>query len=57
MHVSYSLNSLKVSYIGDYIGTSFGDIEGDTRSLDYSACSLRSKMTPGPTTINASTRT
>ena len=31
--MSYSLNSLK----GDYIGTTIGDIKGDTRSLDYSS--------------------
>ena len=32
--MSYSLNSLKVGYIGDYIGTTMGVIKGDTRSLD-----------------------
>ena len=32
-HVSYSLNSLKGGYIGDYKGTSIGLIKGDTRSL------------------------
>ena len=37
-HVSYSLNSLKGVYIGDYIGTTIGVIKGDTRSLDYSSC-------------------
>ena len=31
--MSYSLNSLKGGYIGDYIGV----IKGDTRSLDYSS--------------------
>ena len=35
--VSYSLNSLKGGYIGDYIGTTIGLIKGDTRSLDYSS--------------------
>ena len=34
--MSYSLNSLKGGYIGDYIGTTMGVIKGDTRSLDYS---------------------
>ena len=33
--MSYSLNSLKGGYIGDYIGTTIGGIRGDTRSLDY----------------------
>ena len=33
--MSYSLNSLKGGYIGDYIGTTIGVIKGDTRSLDY----------------------
>ena len=32
--MSYSLNSLKGGYIGDYIGTTIGVIKGDTRSLD-----------------------
>ena len=32
-YMSYSLNSLKGAYIGDYIGV----IRGDTRSLDYSS--------------------
>ena len=31
LQMSYSLNSLK----GDYIGRIIGDIEGDSRSLDY----------------------
>ena len=36
--MSYSLNSLKAGYIGDYIGeTVMGVIQGDTRSLDYSS--------------------
>ena len=34
-YMSYSLNSLKGGYIGDYIGTTVGVIKGDTRSLDY----------------------
>ena len=32
--MSYSLNSLKGCYIGDYMGTTMGGIKGDTRSLD-----------------------
>ena len=32
--MSYSLNSFKGVYIGDYIGTTMGVIKGDTRSLD-----------------------
>ena len=35
--MSQSLNSLKRGYIWDYIGTTSGDIKGDTRSLDYSS--------------------
>ena len=35
--MSYSLNSLKGGYIGDYTGTTLGDSKGDTRSLDYSS--------------------
>ena len=38
--MSYSLNSLKGGYIGDYIGfikTTIGFIKGDTRSLDSSS--------------------
>ena len=31
-HMSYSLNSLKWGYIGDYIGSIIGAIKGDTRS-------------------------
>ena len=30
--MGYSLNSLRVGYIGDYIGTITGVIKGDTRS-------------------------
>ena len=41
MHVSYSLNSLKGGYIGDYIGDDYRDIKGDTQSLDYSSCGFR----------------
>ena len=41
-HTSYSLNSLKGGYIGDYIGTTIRDIKGDTRSLDYSSYGLGS---------------
>ena len=37
MEKSYSLNSLKGGYIGEYIGTMIGGIKGDTRSLDYSS--------------------
>ena len=36
-HLSYSLNSLKgvyTGYIYIYIGTTIGDIKGDSRSLD-----------------------
>ena len=36
--MSYSLNSLKGGYIGDYIGTTVVVTKGDTRSLDYSSC-------------------
>ena len=39
-HLSYSLDPLKVGYIGDYIRdyyTTIGLIKGDTRSLDYSS--------------------
>ena len=32
--MSHSLNSLKGGYIGSYMGTTIGDIKGDTRSLD-----------------------
>ena len=35
--MSYSLNSLKGGNVGDYIGTTIGDIKGDARSLDYSS--------------------
>ena len=38
--MSYSLNSLKGGYIGDYIGATIGVINGDTRSLDYSSYTL-----------------
>ena len=34
---SYSLNSLKGGYIGDYLGYDYKVIIGDTRSLDYSS--------------------
>ena len=37
-HVSYSLNSLKGGYIGNYIRDCLGVIKGDTRSLDHSSC-------------------
>ena len=33
-YMSYSLNSLKGGYIGDYIGTTIGVIKKDTRNLD-----------------------
>ena len=33
--MSYSLNSLKGDYIGDYIWDYYRVIKGDTRSLDY----------------------
>ena len=33
--MSYSLNSLRGSYIGFYIWTTLGAMKGDTRSLDY----------------------
>ena len=33
-HMSYSLNSLKGGYIGDYIRDYYRVIKGDTRSLD-----------------------
>ena len=36
-YMSYSLNSLKGRYIGDYIGTTMGVMKGDTMSLDYSS--------------------
>ena len=32
--MTYSLNSIKGGYIGDYIGTTIRLIKGDTRSLD-----------------------
>ena len=35
-HLSFSLNSLKGAYRGDYIGTTVRAIKGDTRGLDYS---------------------
>ena len=35
--MSYSLNSLKVGYIGDCIGDTIGLIKEDTRSLDCSS--------------------
>ena len=31
--MNYSLNSLKGGNVGDYIGTTIGDIEGDARKL------------------------
>ena len=34
LQLSYSLNSLKGGYIGDYIGDYYRVIKGDTRSLD-----------------------
>ena len=37
-HVSYSLNSLKQGYIGDYIGDYYRVYQGDTRSLDNGSC-------------------
>ena len=37
--MSYSLNSLKGGFIGDYRGNIIGAIKGDTRSLDYSSYS------------------
>ena len=40
VHMSYSLNSLKGGYIGDYIGDYYRVIKGDTRSLDYSSYDL-----------------
>ena len=39
--MSYSLNSLKGGYVGDYIGTILGVIKGDARSLDNGSHSLR----------------
>ena len=38
--MSYSLYSLKGGYVEDYMGTTMGVIEEDTRSLDYSSCSV-----------------
>ena len=35
--MSYSLNSLKGGYIGDYTWDYYKVIKGDTRSLDYSS--------------------
>ena len=35
--MSYSLNSLRGGFIGDYIWDSCGVIKGDTRSLDCSS--------------------
>ena len=40
--MSYSLNSLKGVYMGDYMGTTIGVIKGETRSLDSSSYILRS---------------
>ena len=37
IHMSYSLNSLKGGYIGDYIEDYYRVIKGDTKSLDYSS--------------------
>ena len=33
-HMSYSLNSKKGGYIGDYIGEYYKGHKGDTRTLD-----------------------
>ena len=35
--MSYSLNSIKGGYTGDYMGTTIGVVKGDTRSSDYSS--------------------
>ena len=36
--MSYSLNSFKGGYVGDYLGERIvGVIKGDARSLDYSS--------------------
>ena len=56
MHMSYSLNSFKGGYIGDYIGTTLGVIKGDTKSLDNDSYAIprclegigRSRLLPGP---------
>ena len=40
--MSYSLNSLEEGYIGDYIGTIMGVIEGDTRSFEYGSYRISS---------------
>ena len=42
--MSYSLNSLKGGYIGDYMGTTIGVIKGDTRSLDSSSHVVQSPL-------------
>ena len=39
--MSYSLNSLKGGYIGEYIYRGLGVTKGDTRSLDYSSYGFR----------------
>ena len=37
VYMSYSLNSLKGGYIGDYIWESYRGLQEDARSLDYSS--------------------
>ena len=41
MHMSYSLNTLKGGYIGDYIGHYYRSYQGDARSLDCSSHGLQ----------------
>ena len=43
-HLSYSLNSLKGCYIGDYMGVYYRVFKGDTRSLDYSTPDRGSRL-------------
>ena len=45
-HVSYSLNSLK----GDYIGEYCRHVKGDTRCLDYTSCGKVQKRVAEPST-------
>ena len=36
-YMSYSLNSVRGGYTGNYMGDYYWGIKGDTRSLDYSS--------------------
>ena len=39
-HMNYNLNSLKVGYMGDYVGDYYRAYNGDTWSLDYGSYEL-----------------